>query len=163
MNLLPLWWRRDFLRVEGYLALLLTLILIGLLEWRDSAAIIDTLLEHNRSALYGTLASIFGSLLGFTVTSASIILTFAATSPRFRIVRQSRHYETLWKVFSATIRVLGAATLIALIGLLLDQDHSPNRWIFYLLIVTFTLACLRVARTVWVLEQTISLVASESD
>lgn len=162
MSLLPQWWRTHFLRAELLLAFFITVGLILFSEQQGGAAFIDPLLHGNRGALYGTLASIFGSLLGFTIAAASIVLA-SISSPRLRIVRQSRNAGDLWRIFSSTIRVLAVATLISLMGLLLDRDAAPSHWIFYLLLFVFSLACLRLARTLWVLEKTILLVASESD
>lgn len=109
--------------------------------------------------MYGTRASIFGSLLGFTITAASIVLGFSS-SPRLRIIRESRHYTTLWKVFGATIRALGLATVLSLVALIFDRDDAPAHTVFYLALFGFFLSCLRIARAVWVLENIISLMAT---
>jgi hypothetical protein len=125
-------------------------------EYGGGAAVIDGILRGNRGALYGTLASIFGSLLGFAITAASIVLGFSS-SPRLRLIRDSAHYPTLWKVFSGTIKVLGIGTIASLVGLILDRDSAPVVWVTYLVVFVFLLVCLRIARTIWVLEKIIGL------
>lgn len=128
------------------------------------ASDIDMFLNENRGAIYGTLASILGALLGFVVTTLAILLTFA-DSPRLSVLRQSRHYETLWKVFVSNIRTLGLATTAVLAALLVDRDSSPQHVLQVAVVWTLSLAILRVARAAWILEQFVMLVTKrrESD
>ncbi|WP_210160588.1 hypothetical protein [Methylocella silvestris] len=115
------------------------------------------LLKNNRAALFGTTASILGSLLGFVITATSIVLGFS-TSDRLAVVRESVEYPTLWKTFSATIRALALGTIIALTCLLFDRDSAPVPWLTILLIFAVLLSLFRIGRTIWVLEQIIGLV-----
>jgi len=158
LTLLPRWWRAHFLIIELGVA---TLLAIAFAVWASKfggAAMVDEALRGNRGLLYGTLASISGSLLGFAITAASIVLGFSS-SPRLRIIRESSNFPALWSVFFATIRALALATLVSLIALILDHDGAPNHLVLYLVAFVFLLACLRIARTVWVLENIISLLA----
>ena len=45
----------------------------------EARVLIDTTLDGNRAAVYGALASIFGSLLGFVITAVWIVLGFSAS------------------------------------------------------------------------------------
>jgi hypothetical protein len=128
----------------------------------DGSSTLHTILSGNRGAIYGALASVFGSLLGFAITAVSVVIGFASHD-RLAIIRQSRHYPTLWRVFFAAIRALGLATLVALAGLVLDRDNHPRDWVLYVTIFASFLAILRVARCAWVLENVIELVATEPD
>jgi hypothetical protein len=152
------WWRTNFLRAELLLAILITVLIITVCDVVSISCNIP-ILASGRSILYGTLASIFGSLLGFTITAASIVIAFV-DSPRLHIVRQSKHYPALWSIFFSTIRTVGLATLAALAGLLLDEGATTHTWILYPVIFTFLLACFRLARTVWALEKVVGLLAS---
>ena len=150
-------WKRRFLLVEGALAVVLT---IGFAVWYwgfDGAAPTSALLGGNRAALYGTTASISGSLLGFVITATSIVLGFSA-SDRLAVVRESQQYPMLWKTFSASIRALAAATIVALLCLLLDRDSAPHPWLIVALVFSVLLSVLRLARTIWALEHIIALV-----
>jgi hypothetical protein len=143
------------------MALLLT---VGLLVWfrcYGGAASIESVLEGNRSALYGTAASIFGSLLGFAITATSIVLGFSS-SDRLAVLRGSAHYPTLWRIFSATIRALAFATVIALVCLIWDRDSEPASWLTIFLFFGVLLAVFRIGRTIWALEQIIALVTTPS-
>lgn len=129
---------------------------VGWAEGLDGLAQVDCLLADSRLAVYGTLASIFGSLLGFTITATSVVLGFSS-SKRLRVVRESCHYSTLWKVFLSTIRTLGCATVMSLSALVLDRDAMPRPWVFYLVLLAFLVCCLRIVRVVWVLEAVVRL------
>jgi mannose/fructose/N-acetylgalactosamine-specific phosphotransferase system component IID len=159
--MIPQFWRRHFILAEGVLAILFT---IGFAVWFwhfGGTAITSALLKDNRATLYGTMASIFGSLLGFVITATSIVLGFSG-SDSLAVVRESSQYPMLWRTFSATIRALAGATLIALLCLLVDRDSAPVPWLVVLLVLATACSLLRIARTIWVLEHMISLVTTRT-
>jgi hypothetical protein len=150
--------------MEALLVLLLTL---GLVVWGDffgGERHVNKLLAMNRAAVYGVLTTLWGALLGFVITAVSIVLAFSQEA-RLRLVRESDHYETLWRVFMSTIRILGLATLAALGALLFDRDPpggSPHIYLFYSIVLFSTLAIFRIARSVWVLGKVIEVVSRPS-
>lgn len=154
-------WRRHFLWVEFAISVLIGLFAGYWIRYRNGAGVCDRLLAQNRAAVYGTLASIFGSLLGFVITAASIVLGFSG-SESLSVVRGSRHYPTLWRVFTASIRALAFATVVSVSALIIDRDGQPNRTILCFLLFAVILATLRIGRCVWVIEQIILLVSSRS-
>jgi hypothetical protein len=156
MNILPQWWRAHFLEAEFGLAVLITTIFIMWVEF-ISGHPASEILFADRSEIYNASAAIFGSLLGFIITAVSIVLGYIS-SDRLTIVRESKQYSTMWRVFTSAIKVLAIATVAALIGLLFDRDGAPVYVIFYFNIFAATLASLRLARCIWVLENIIHIV-----
>src|SRR5688500_3574838 len=67
------WWRRQFLWVELGVAVVLTAALVVWSEKYGGKQFIETLLKTQRGTVYGVLASVFGSLLGFVITTVSIV------------------------------------------------------------------------------------------
>ncbi len=161
MSVFPQWWRERLLAAELVVAIIVSSSFVLWSEVFRGMEFTEQLLRGNRGAIYGTLASIFGSLLGFVITTVSIVIGFSA-SERLAVVRESRHYETLWKVFMSTIKVLGLATLAALGGLLFDRDNAPSRLVLYVCGFMIIIATLRLARCVWVLENVIELVTKSA-
>jgi hypothetical protein len=161
MNLLPKWWKTNFLHVEFGIGLFLGAVFVVWFEKLNGAHLVDETLQGNRSAVYGALASIFGALLGFAITAVSVVLGFSSTE-RLSVIRESQHYSTLWKVFTAAIRTLGLATVATLVALVLDRDASPMRIVLHLSVFASILAIFRLARCVWVLENVIALVSAPS-
>jgi hypothetical protein len=151
-------WRRHFLWAEFALSVLIGIAAAYWIHYRNGAVICDRFLGQNRATIYGTLATIFGSLLGFVITAASIVLGFSG-SESLAVVRGSKHYPTLWRVFTASIRALAFATVVSVIALVIDRDGQPNRTILCLLVFAVVLAALRIWRCVWVIEQIIFLVS----
>jgi hypothetical protein len=154
-------YRVHFLWAELGLSLALAILFALWSERWGGKSIIDTTLDGNRSAVYAALASIFGSLLGFVITAVSIVLGFSA-SEKLTVVRESKHYPTLWRVYIAAIRVLAFATIICVVALVLDRDKQIVHWVMYLAAFGCILATARVARCVWVLENIIALVSRPS-
>jgi hypothetical protein len=155
------WWQAHFLAAELGVAVLVAAAFAAWSARPGGAALVDATLQGNRAAVYGALASIFGSLLGFTLAAAAIVLGYAA-SDRLAVVRDSRQYPTLWRVFIAAMRALALATAVALAGLILDRDAAPRPAILDVCVGASALAALRLARCLWVFERVIALVTAPS-
>jgi uncharacterized membrane protein len=151
-------WKLNFHWLEP---LLVACIATGVAIWLERSGRgreVECLLRGNRAPIYGALASVFGALLGFVLTAVSIILGFSAL-PQLAIVRESKHYPTLYKAFILTTWVLGAACLAAILALIGDRDDRPWHLGFYAAATTGLGASICVVRSVWLLEQ-IVLIAS---
>lgn len=153
------WWRRHFLPLEGATAVMATVALGVGLRWADLGKDIDAMLHGNRATAYGAVASVFGALLGFAITTFAIVLGYSQNE-RLQRVRDSAHYKTLWKVFSASVRALTAATLAPLIAILFDRDGRPLHWVGLVVVGAALLGLLRLVRCVWVLEHIVEIVTA---
>ena len=69
MGHLLAFWKRRFLKVEFVFAILLTVIFTVWYYDFDGLTATSALLKDNRAVLFGTTASILGSLLGFVITA----------------------------------------------------------------------------------------------
>jgi hypothetical protein len=157
MKMLPKWWRRHFLFIELCLAVVLTGCFILWYVKFGGEAILCSFLHGNRSSIYGTAASIFGSLLGFVITATSIVLGFS-TSDRLKVIRDSQQFNTLWRVFSKTIWALGLATATTFLALIFDRDSNPIPVLLFASFFGITLSSFRLLRAIWVLENVIALI-----
>ena len=139
-------WKRNFLPIEWWLAVCVT---CGFAIWIflfQGVQELNPILASNRATLYGTLASISGSLLGFVLTASSIVLSLS-NSPNLAVLRRSKHYPTLWRIFNATIKALALSTFITLLCLLFDRDNSPITWLMVPATFAIILSCFRLVRT----------------
>lgn len=155
------WWDAHFMGAEFVVWALATGSFIAWSHRFGGVESIDKLLESNRSAVYGALASIFGSLLGFVITTFSIILGFAG-SERLEVLRGSAHYLTLWSVYKSAVRVLAVTTLAALAGLVFDRETAHNRIAMYITLAGFMLSIVRLSRAVWILERVTDILTEPS-
>lgn len=151
------WWRQHFLGAETGLAALLCFSFAGWITAVDGTSSVNELLLGRRTSLYGTVASIHATLLGFALATTAIVLGFAE-SERFTLLRESRHYPTLWRTLTSAIRVLGMATIAALGALVFDRE-PPNTNVATTVVCAGTSiwAVLRVLRSVWALEKIIRI------
>jgi hypothetical protein len=159
---LPDWWRRNFLVWEFWFAVLLT---VAIFIWGNSFggnAIINDALSDNRSELYSLLASLFGSLFGFVIAATSIVLG-VANRPQLHLLRQNQYKDQLWDVLFSTMKLLGLATVIAVLGLLIDTENTPHIWLSYLTFGAIISVALRLIRCVWILENVVRIVAKGID
>ena len=158
------WWRRHFLAAEFAAAVAATAVLVYLVHWTRFAACVDSVVAVSHPFIYASLASVCGSLLGFNLTAASIVLaTVNSKSPKLRFVRESGHYETIWRVFGASARALAVSTVLALAGLVIDHAGPLGVYLSWSIVFAFLLSCLRVCRAIWVLGNVIALTARPSE
>ena len=149
--------REHFLGVDAGVVIALTLLFIAWFLSFGGASHVDALMQGNRANIYGTTATIAGSLLGFSIAVTSIVIGLSS-SDRLAIVRGSAHYSTLWKTFLQTTRCLGALTITALICLIRDKDTDPVSWFVIPFLLFAGLSVVRLARSIWILEQLIEII-----
>jgi len=150
------WWEKRFLLWE----FLLSLVIVGLFflivqKFGLQEAIVEVM-EGNRCSIYGLLASVAGSLLGFVLTGVAIMLALA-DSNKLGILTQSKHYTYIYKVYMSTVKSLALTTVLSIIAVLYDREQSPNAVMLYLVLWAVILSIFRVIRCVWILEQIIKI------
>jgi hypothetical protein len=150
-----------FLGFELFLSILLSIVFAVWDVWFGGSVVVDSILHGNRSAVYGALASIFGALLGFVITALSIIIGYSANE-KFEFLRKTKHYPTLWKVMLSTVKALSIATVVMIIGLIVDRDSSPNTLILCLCVFATLFSLFRLRRCIWVLENVILLIIKDN-
>ena len=153
-------WERHFLGMDALIAVALAVALAIWLVFQGERHV-EELIHGNRTNIYRTLTGISGTLLGFTLASASFALN-AVSSRRLVVLRNSRHYPALWRTFFQTTWFLGALTLTALVCMIWDRDSAPTTWLVVPLVLFTCLCVVRLARTIWVLERVIGIVAKPS-
>ncbi len=150
-------WRVHFLRFHLSLSILGCVAFSVWVFRFGGLRIVDPLLNGNRSAVYGTLAQISGTLLGFVITALSIIIGYSS-SEKFDFLRKSRHYHTLWEVLLSTIKVLSITTVWMIIGLVVDRDKSPVDFIVCMSIFFILLSGCRLYKSLRVFENVIAII-----
>ncbi len=149
--------RQNFLVYEFIGAVLAAAVLAVWIEHWGQAAVLEAFMQGNRGAVYGTLASVFGALLGFVITTLAIVLSLSGHE-RLQLLKKTPHYRTLWKIFTNATWSLALATAIPVVALVVDREKHPMRWPVYLVLGTTLLGALRVFRCIWVLEKVVAVV-----
>jgi hypothetical protein len=157
----PDWWSSRFLAAELVAGLLLTLLLAVWCSFFGGASHVDELMRGARIGLYGTLAAICGSLLGFVIATLTILLGFTE-SARLKVLRSSKHYPVLWKTLLSATKWLALATVAAVVALVVDRDGAQNLGAFEVCFLATLLAALRLARSIWILQNVVALVTDPS-
>ena len=153
-------WERHFLGMDALVAFTLASALALWLIFQGERQV-EELIQGNRTNIYRTLTGVSGTLLGFTLASASFALN-AVSSPRLAVLRNSQHYPALWRTFFQTTWFLGALTLTSLVCMIWDRDSAPTTWLVVPLVLFACLCAVRLARTIWILERVIGIVAKPS-
>jgi hypothetical protein len=109
-------------------------------------------LRNSHTAVYAAIASLFGTIFGFTVTAISIILAFAQSS-KLVILRGSRHWRKLWSIFTRGVWVSSSVAIMALIGLVFDRDARPEPSLTYAMIFALMLGVVRLFLIAWAFQK----------
>lgn len=130
------------------IALFIILIVRWVLESQYSPDDLNTLVSANKDDIYIIVATISGTLLGFIITSISVIAAFF-DSEKLDLIRETGKVEDLFNVFFSTIKFLAITTLIAVVGII------SNYWtilVFYLVLFTVIVSSFLITACIYVLE-----------
>lgn len=149
-------------RLPSFARELIAFILLWILLWRVVA--INDIHQHiyhylsgQRDGLYTTLLTVEATLLGFIVAILTIVLGYAQAS-RFEIVRQSRHWQALFRSYTRAMRWSAYATASFLIGLLADRDSDPHLVVSALCAATLLMSVAVLSRMLWITERVVQVV-----
>ncbi len=154
---LPERWRKNFLVWEFWLVVVLTAALVLWGRFLGGNEVLDSALKDNRAEFYTLLASVFGALFGFIIAATSIVLS-VSNKPQLYLIRRNNDHRQLWDVLFSSIKVLGLATVLALLGFLFDTEASPTLWLTYVNLGMVLYVIVRLVRCVWVLEHVVRIV-----
>lgn len=158
MKALVRFWRRHFLESEAGTAVALSLVLLVCLVLFDSGRYMNEFMDGNRVNIYRTTATVAGTLFGVSIAAVSLVLN-SVSSERFAVLREGRHYRSLWKTFFQTIRSLGGLTIMGLVCLAWDRDGAPVTWLVVPFVLLLSLSIFRLARVIWILEKIIEILS----
>jgi hypothetical protein len=156
---MPRGYEKHFMRFELWIPVAVSAGFFAWLQKFGGAATIDLWMQNNRAELYGTVAGILGTLLGFVITVVSIILALWSDAA-LQLLRESGHGKQLWAVMKSCMRWLAFATVMALILMIFDRDGAMKPKLLSIGVATLLVSSLRVARTVWILERIIGAISS---
>jgi hypothetical protein len=125
-------------------------------------AAVRAALHDNHLNVYGTLAAIFGSLLGFVMTAVSITASFSSTR-KMRFLGTTTVYPQIWKIFIRATKSLGAASLTCLGGLVTNRTGEHGLVFEYFALALATNAVLHIGHCLAALHKIIGLGAANDD
>jgi hypothetical protein len=108
-------------------------------------------LSGERATLYGTIATIFGALLGFVITSFSIVIGFMSND-RVVLLRSSGPGKKICGVFIWGAFCVAFAAASPLIGLVFDRGPWAKPWMCALLVGTSLVGAGALIRCLRILE-----------
>jgi hypothetical protein len=154
------WRERHFLVADAIIAIVIGVAAIGVTFYRNASVDVARLLDGNRAVAYGTVATIYASLLGFILTAVSIVLLIGGL-PRFKTLRNSGQYGAVFETFFFAVYVLAIGIVVSLIGFVLDHDNGGGASVV-IESASFVLLCLCAAATLRcvILLRSISLIAA---
>lgn len=120
---------------------------------------ISPILSDDSTSVFGAIAGVQGSLLGFVLAALTIVLGFSQ-SPQFKLLKDSGHLPTLFNVYMAGIRAHTLSTIVALVALLVNSANALAPVLAWLVTTTCVLAFVRLARTLWATKNVVWILAS---
>ena len=161
MKRISVLWGRYFLTLELLTAIGLAASVMIWSEFFNGKNEMGLILGDNLTKIYENLAAVFGTLLGFVITAVSIVLGYI-NNKNLSLIRRSERYEDLWKVYKSAMRSLAVATAAGLAGIIFEKMESLKYPLIYINALTITLAFFRLGRSIWVLENIITIVTQQT-
>lgn len=149
-------YRAHFLEIELFLSFIIIGVVAAYVFKCSGIDAMESGLDGIREGLYGTIAALAGALLGFVITGLSVLLTTSDTQ-QVKVLRQSKHYKTIFKIFFSTSKYLGLLLLLSLLSLIFDKKSSPEPILTLMTFWALTISSFRIIRCLWVLEKIINL------
>ena len=121
----------------------------------SGSSALEGFLGPQKEAFYRTVATISGTMVGFAMTVAALVLNRVA-SERFQLLRagnSGKNYETLCKTYTQAVKSLGILTIVSITALLIDTETSPCPLIMVPAVFFALLSFFRIARAIWILEK----------
>lgn len=106
--------------------------------------------EVYKREVYGMLASVFGALLGFVITTTSIIIILLK-SEELQIIRESKYLPVIYNTLTQTSIFLGLTTVIIIIGYIFDNSNFNSR-LPLLYFIRFVVTATLIYSTLYVLK-----------
>jgi hypothetical protein len=153
-------WAANFFLCEGAVVVAAVVALVVWSELLGGRDHLQSFLADHGETLYVVAAPIAAAMLGFILAAAAIVVT-AAPAERMTLLRESAHYEDLWKSFRSAMRFLGLATIVAIVAIGITGP-TPSRIAFYLAAGFGLFAAVRVARCVWAMNWVIRIFTGPS-
>lgn len=155
------WWKENFLIAEFFLSIAVITITFGLILTFDFQLSLASMVSDIRQQLYGTIASVSGSLLGFVITGMSILLTMGETESIKRL-KMSKHYPQIFKVYLSSGKFLALSTVLSIMALIVDTNGAPKLWCLTIVGWAVLISVFRLLRCIWVLENMIGLATKKN-
>lgn len=142
---------RRHLSKYGDFAILVTT-LVGFMLWSQFTNILpaDPLKAQNATTVIILVASLFGSLLGFTLATV-IFLLGIVENENFAVLRASTSYPLLWGEFKSALISCGLTTLVSVTWLFAIWFSSFANWMITVLVTLAVWSSIRIGRVIWVL------------
>jgi len=154
-------WRQHYLHLDLLSVILAVSIVVYWSIVFGNTSAIDLFRCGNWNAVYQTTASIAVVLLGFSLTTVSLVGAYVS-KPEFTTLRQSRHYPVLWRTIFSGVRYLGVLAVWSLFGLIADSETDSVLWIRYVFLFLFVVSAIRVIRSIWITKNVVSIETSKS-
>lgn len=115
------------------------------------------LMNGLRQTIYGTLATILGSLLGFVIAGVAILISMGET-PRLKLMFQHGLFVQVIGIFNSAAKWLAFGAFASIAGLVLDRDVHVIWWYSWFAFSITIVCALRIWRCIWVLGAVLDLV-----
>lgn len=148
------YYERHFLFLELVLSIELAIIFMIALICHFTSEGLNEWLVQNSNTIYPLIVASSVTLLGFVMTGVAVLISFTESS-KLDLFRKSKQFPTLFDIYFSTIKYLALCAILGILGIISNIFVIP---IFGLIIWAIIIACLRIYRTLWVLENIILIV-----
>jgi hypothetical protein len=156
----PRAWTRDY--AHWVYATASVVAALALVRWTYVDNFIREVLNDNRGDFYPAIVGLEGTILGFVLAALTIVLGYSQ-APRFELLRRSRHWASIFRIYIRSVKWTGLALVAAISGLVFDRDDAPNPAISLVVAINAVGAAFWLCRVLYVTEGVVKVVANTKE
>jgi hypothetical protein len=124
---------------------------------RNNDQLLKSLLLDIRPILYPLIAGVFATFFSFGMAALSIVLGFS-NSGRLDLIRGSRQWPTLWRVFVTAMWSSLLCSALAITTLVMDKERSTFPLFSYATLLATLFGFTKVYRLVWAFSKIVQII-----
>ena len=152
------WYKRNFIWADVTAAAIVAIAIIAVL-WLSSteniAAVYSAELRHS---LYKTVATITGTLTGFTITATALMLNIWEHKSLALLARHPTRSKEIRTVLRNTMWSMVLTMLVWMVAMSIDIGETPCRPIASAVIFATTISIARLCETIWLVQSIATII-----
>ena len=154
------WYKRHFIGADASAAATVAII-ITLIIWLPGME--ETVVQYSqdtRQALYRTIATIAGSLTGFTITVTTLILGNWGHQSLALIAQHPNRSKEIRTVLKHSTWSMATTMVASLVAIAIDINDTPNRIIMSATIIATIFSIVRLFEAIWLVQSIAAIITT---
>ena len=157
------WYNKRFIGADASAAAVVAAVIIVVIWLPNTEESISGYSLSTRQPLYRTIATIAGSLTGFTITVTTLILGNWGHQSMTLIAQHPTRSREIRTVLKQSTWSMVTTTLISLIAIATDVDKEPSRVVMSAIVLVTTFSVVRLCEVIWLVQSIAAIITTSQN